>query len=67
MARAETHPGRSIALFDLSGRKVYEMNRPAIAKGLQLITLSDLKIALAEYIVKVLAGDVRRTEHVLFK
>jgi hypothetical protein len=56
----------SIALFDLSGRQEYEMNKPNISKGQQLITLINLKMASGEYIVKVQAGNVRRSEKVIF-
>jgi hypothetical protein len=57
----------TIELFDLSGRKVYEMKKPNISKGHQLITLRNLKVASGEYIMSIRAGNVKRNEKVVFE
>jgi hypothetical protein len=56
-----------IDLFDINGRKVYEMMKPTISKGHQLITLRDMKIAAGEYIMSIRAGNIKRNEKVIFK
>ena len=56
-----------IDLFDINGRKVYEMMKPTISKGHQLITLRDIKIAAGEYIMSIRAGNIKRNEKVIFK
>jgi hypothetical protein len=56
-----------IDLFDINGKKVYEMKKSTISKGHQLITLRDLKIAAGEYIMSIRAGNIKRNEKVIFK
>jgi hypothetical protein len=67
LVEVQTSGSINIELFDLAGRKVYEMNKPNVSKGHQLITLKNLKIAAGEYIVNFRAGNLRRTEKVIFK
>ena len=56
----------SIELFDVNGKKVYEMKKSTISKGHQLITLRDMKIAAGEYIMSMRAGNIKRNEMVIF-
>jgi hypothetical protein len=57
----------NIELFDINGKKVYEMKKPTISKGHQLITLRNLKTASGEYIMSIQAGNVSRSEQVIFE
>jgi hypothetical protein len=57
----------TIELFDINGRKVYEIKKPNISKGHQLITLRNLRIASGEYMMSIQAGNVKRSEQVIFE
>jgi hypothetical protein len=54
-------------ILDLSGKQVYHMHRPNIEQGHQLITIELLDLPSGEYIVKLQAGNVMRSEQLLVK
>ena len=57
----------SINIFDLGGKQVYEMKEPQISEGHQLITLRNLKLSAGQYVVKVKASNVTKSEQVVFE
>ena len=56
-----------INIYDLAGKQVYQMKEPQISRGHQLITLHNLKFSPGQYIVKVKAGNVTKSESVVFE
>jgi hypothetical protein len=57
----------NLMILDLSGKKVYHMSRPNIDQGHQLITIELLDLPSGEYIVKLQAGNVMRSEKLLIR
>ena len=56
-----------IGIYDLSGKRVYETKEPHINEGHQLITLRKLKFSAGQYVVKIKAGNVTKSEQVVFE
>jgi hypothetical protein len=57
----------NLVILDLNGKQVYRMSRPRIDQGHQLITIESLDLPSGEYIVKLQAGNVMRSEQLLVK
>ncbi|HBK82721.1 MAG TPA: hypothetical protein DDZ41_03855 [Flavobacterium sp.] len=50
---------------DLTGKKVYELNKPILNPGLHLIELQNLNLPAALYLLNIKAGDLIRTEKIV--
>jgi hypothetical protein len=57
----------NLVILDLNGKQVYHMHRPNIDPGHQLITIELLELPSGEYILKLQAGNVMRSEKLLVK
>ena len=57
----------NIEIFDLTGRNVYQINKPTISTGHQLITLKNLEIASGKYIINIEAGNISRSKQINFE
>ena len=59
----------NIVIFDLQGKKVYHMSKAIISDGHKLIklrSLNNLDLASGAYVLKIQAGDVIRSEQIIF-
>ncbi|AXG70684.1 hypothetical protein KORDIASMS9_02930 [Kordia sp. SMS9] len=56
-----------IDIYDINARHVYTMSEPSIGVGHQYIRLVNLNLSDGNYILKVKAGDVNRTEQIIIK
>ncbi len=56
-----------LKINDLSGKKVYEMNKPFIEAGHHFIELQNLNLPASIYILNLKAGDVHRAEKIIIE
>lgn len=56
-----------VDIYDMTGRRVYDMSESSISTGHQYINIQNLNLSSGNYILRIKAGDVQRSEQIIIK
>jgi hypothetical protein len=67
LVEVEQRGSLQVEIFDLNARRVYAMSRKTIEAGHQYIQLQNLNLANGNYILRIKAGNVMRSEKIIIQ